>query len=375
VSGVLDGVRVVELDGIGPGPFGAMLLSDLGADVIRVDRPPSVDGGSPHSTVLGRGRRSIVLDLKDEGSIEALLALIDRADVLIDPFRPGVAERLGIGPTVCLARNPRLVYARMTGWGQEGPLAPRAGHDINYVALSGALAMMGEPGQPPHPPLNLVGDFGGGGMLLALGVVAALLERERSGEGQVVDVAMLDGVLLLLASIFQLSSDGLWHRERGQNFLDGGAPWYRAYRTADDRYVTVGSLEPQFYRLLFEKLDMDPDEYDQWDRARWPELSHALEQRFAEHPRSYWVDLLGDTDVCFAPVLELDELEHHPQHAARGTTADHHGVRQPVPGPRFSRTPARVQGPPASPGQHTAEILAELGLTPPATPARPAPAP
>ncbi|HTK61478.1 MAG TPA: CaiB/BaiF CoA-transferase family protein [Pseudonocardia sp.] len=359
-TGPLAGVRVIELAGLGPAGFGAMLLSDLGADIVRIDRPPAPRSLITMDGPMSRGRRSIALDLKDDEDREAAFALIDDADVLIDPFRPGVTERLGLGPDIALERNPRLVYARMTGWGQDGPLAQRAGHDLNYLALSGALAMMGTPGQPPPVPLNLIGDFGGGGMLLGFGIVSALYERDRSGVGQVLDVAMLDGVLLLSASLFQLRAEGLMHTERGQSFLDGGAPWYRAYRAQDGRYLTVGALEPQFYRLLLRSLDIDESEYPQWDRDRWPALTTLLERLFGGRPLRYWVELLGDTDVCFAPVLDIDDLESHPHHAARGTVSSAFGMRQPSPAPRFSRTPGRIQGPSVTPGEHTADILAEI---------------
>jgi alpha-methylacyl-CoA racemase len=356
----LAGVRVIELAGIGPGPFGATVLSDLGADVIRIDRPARPgEAVAAMAGPLSRGRRSIALDLKQPEGRQAALRLVDDADVLIDPFRPGVTRRLGLGSEICDSR-PQLIYAQMTGWGQDGPLAPRAGHDLNYLALSGTLAMMGAPGEPPPVPLNLVADFGGGGMLLVVGVVAALYERERSGRGQVLDVAMLDGVNLLAASLFQARRDGLISVERGQSFLDGGAPWYRAYRTADDRYVTVAALEPQFYCALLEALDIAVDDHPQWDRSAWPKLAALLEQRFASEALKHWDDLLGDLDVCYAPVLDLDDLESHPHHQTRNTVTTAFGIRQPAPAPRFSRTPARIQGPAVEPGQHTAEILAQL---------------
>ncbi len=359
-NGPLAGIRVIELAGLGPAPFGATLLSDLGADVIRIDRPDATSAGISMAGPLSRGRRSIVLDLKNPDDVALALELVDTADVLIDPFRPGVVHRLGLGPDVCVARNPRLVYAHMTGWGQDGPLAPRVGHDLNYLALSGVLGMMGPPDAPPPPPLNLVADFGGGGMLLGFGVVAALYERERSGRGQVLDVAMMDGVLMLAASLFQMRADGSWTPDRGQNALDGGAPWYRAYRSADGQYLTVAALEPQFYRRLLDTLGIDPDPHPQWDRVDWPDLSAQLERTFAAQPLQHWNELLGDIDVCYAPVLDLNELERHPHHAARGTVDTSFGARQPAPAPRFSRTPAAVRGPSVDPGRHTAEILDEL---------------
>jgi alpha-methylacyl-CoA racemase len=367
MTGTLDGIRVIELAGIGPGPFGGMLLADQGADVITIDRPGGGNALDTSSRVLARGRRSIVLDLKEPGDHAVALALIDSADVVIDPFRPGVAERLGVGPEVCRDRNPRLIYARMTGWGKDGPLAERAGHDINYLAISGVLGLMGDPGTPPPVPLNLVADFGGGGMLLGYGVLAALFERERSGLGQIVDAAMLDGVVQLAASLFQLHADGLWNAGRGTNFLQGGTPWYRTYRTSDGEYVSVGALEPQFYRVLLHGLGIDPDDHDQWDRDGWPALTRIIADLFAARPLAHWVELLADTDACFAPVLRFDQLADHPHHRARETIETHDGVTQPAPSPRFSRTPARYRPPPARPGEHTDEILAELGMTRSAT--------
>jgi alpha-methylacyl-CoA racemase len=314
--------------------------------------------------VLARGRRSIALDLKHDDDREVLLRLLDGADVLIDPYRPGVAERLGVGPEVVMARNPAILFARMTGWGQEGPLAHAAGHDINYIALAGALEAMGPADQPPPVPLNLVGDFGGGGMLLAFGIAAALVERSRSGRGQVIDVAMVDGVAALMTSVFQLEAMGLWHAGRYENWLQGAAPWYRPYATADGRHVTVGSLEPQFYRLLLERLGLDPVTWPQWDRGRWPELIVELEARFAAEPMAHWQRELEGTDVCFAPSLELGELSEHPHLRARSTYVVDDGVLQPAPTPRFDRTPGAIAGPPPWPGQHSAELRAELDLAP-----------
>jgi alpha-methylacyl-CoA racemase len=362
-QGPLAGVRVIELGGLGPGPFGAMLLADLGADVVRIDRAPSDGGapaGDPRGAVMERGKRSVALDLKDPGDLETARTLIDGADVLIDPYRPGVAERLGLAPDACLERNPRLIYVRMTGWGQDGPLARAAGHDLNYIALAGALHPMGEPGAPPPPPLNLVGDFGGGGMLLGFGVACALYERERSGLGQVVDVAMLDGVATLLASVCQLDAQGAWSRERGSNWLDGAAPWYRAYETADQRFITIGALEGKFYASVLERLALDADDWPQWDRSRWPALRARLDGIFAQRTLEEWRVELEGTDVCFAPVLRVDEAVHHPHVAARGTYVEHAGVLQPAPSPRFGRTPGAIQGTPPSPGQHTEDVLAEL---------------
>jgi alpha-methylacyl-CoA racemase len=369
-GGPLAGISVVELAGLGPGPFGAMLLADLGADVIRIDNPRDVPPelpAQPSTEVLARGRRSIALDLRDEADREVARALVDRADALIDPFRPGVAERLGLAPDECLARNPRLVFARMTGWGQDGPLALAAGHDLNYAALAGALAPMGREDEPPPVPLNLVADFGGGGMLLGFGIAAALYEREQSGIGQVIDVAMVDGVATLLASITQLMAGGEWSSERGANWLDGGAPWYRSYRTADDRYLTVGPLEGKFYVLLLERLGLDPAPWPQFDKARWPLLSAELEGIFAARSLADWRELLEGTDVCFAPVLAVDEAAVHPHIAARGSYVDYGGVLQPAPSPRFSRTPGALGAPPPWPGEHSAEIRAELAAAHSAT--------
>jgi alpha-methylacyl-CoA racemase len=362
-GGPLVGVRVVELGGLGPGPFGGMLLADLGADVVRIDRAPSEGGaptGDPRGAVTERGKRSVALDLKDPADLESARRLIDRADVLIDPYRPGVAERLGLGPDACLARNPRLIFARMTGWGQGGPLASASGHDLNYIALAGALHPMGDPAAPPRPPLNLIGDYGGGGMLLAFGVSAALYERERSGRGQVLDVAMVDGAATLMAALCQLDAQGAWSHERGGNWLDGSAPWYRAYRTADDRFLTVGALEAKFYSLLLQALALDEADWPQWDRERWPALNALLEERFAQRTLGQWRDALEGSDACFAPVLRFDEAGEHPHLAARGTYVRRDGVVQPAPVPRFGRTPGAIQGSPPRPGQHTGEVLAEL---------------
>jgi alpha-methylacyl-CoA racemase len=363
-QGPLLGVRVLELAGIGPAQLGGMLLADMGADVVRVDRPGDVPGDAAgrSTEILGRGRRSIALDLKGAEGAELALELLARSDVLIDPYRPGVTERLGLGPDVALDRNPRLIYARMTGWGQAGPLAGAAGHDINYIALAGALHAVGDAGAPPPPPLNLIGDFGGGGMLLAFAVAAALVERARSGRGQVIDVAMLDGVASLLTSIFQLDAMGQWDHERGTNWLQGAAPWYRAYETADGRYVTVGALEPQFYALLLGRLGLDPADWPQWDRERWPALTARLAELFASRSLATWTAELEGSDACFAPVLRLDEVASHPHVAARGTYVEHDGVTQPAPVPRFERTPGAIASSPPWAGEHTLEILAELGI-------------
>jgi len=349
-TGPLSGCRVVELGGIGPGPFAGMLLADLGAEVVRVDRPERADepdAGGP-GDVLNRGKRSVVLDLKHPAGPAALLQLAARADVLIEGFRPGVTERLGIGPHECLARNPRLVYGRMTGWGQTGPLAAAAGHDLTYIALTGALGAIGDTGGPPQIPLNLVGDFGGGGCYLVIGVLAALHAVGRTGAGQVVDAAIVDGTAHLLASTFGKLGRGVWTDERGINQLDGGWPFYAVYGTKDGRHVAVGALEAKFYRCLIEllKLDVDPDL--QHDRATWPELRRRLAERFAERTRDEWAALFEGTDACVAPVLGLTEAAAHPQLAARGSLFDRDGVVQPAAAPRFSVTPSSP-GPAAPP--------------------------
>lgn len=362
MTGPLSGLRVVELAGIGPAQYGCMLLADLGADVVRVDRPLPPGHEEPPSDVLSRGRRSIALDLKRPEDLVVGRALADRADVLVDPYRPGVADRLGVGAETLLRTNPGLVYAQMTGWGQSGPLAHAAGHDINYVALTGALWLMGDEDAPPPVPLNLVGDFGAGGMLLAFGIVAALLERERSGRGQVIDVAMVDGVVSMLSSVFALRAGGQWTEGRGRNWLQGAAPWYRPYRTADDRHVTVGPLEDRFYRQLLERLGLTADEFPQWDEATWPALAERLEACFATQPLDHWRTLLEGTDACFAPVLDLDEAAAHPQLAERAAFVRVDGQLQSGPVPRFSRTPGEVGGEAPRPGAHAAEILAELAL-------------
>jgi alpha-methylacyl-CoA racemase len=361
--GPLAGIRVVELAGIGPGPFAAMLLADLGAEVLRVDRPASSRPAWP--TVLARGRRSVVVDLKHPDGAGVVLDLVASAAALVEGFRPGVAERLGIGPDACLARNPRLVYGRVTGWGQEGPWRLAAGHDIDYVAVAGALHPIGQAGGPPVPPLNLVGDFGGGGMLLALGVVAALLEAGRSGRGQVVDAAMVDGAALLTAQFHELLAAGLWREERGANLLDGGAPFYGVYETADGRHLAVGALEPQFFAELLRRLGLDAGDLpDQLDRDGWPVLRERLAGLFRTRTRDQWCELLAGTDACVAPVLGLGEAPSHPHNRARGTFVEVGGVTQPAPAPRFSRTPPGPPSPPVPPGAHTDQALADWGVDP-----------
>ncbi|MBO4160310.1 CaiB/BaiF CoA transferase family protein [Micromonospora antibiotica] len=353
-TGPLAGVRVVELASLAPAPFGCMVLADLGADVVRVDRPGGPGPGrlaAPTTGPLQRGRRVTTLDLKTPAGVADLLRLVERADVLVEAYRPGVAERLGFGPRNCRDRNPRLVYARLTGWGQDGPLAARAGHDIDYIAVSGALEPLGRPGERPHAPLNLLGDFAGGGMLLATGVLAALLERERSGLGQVVDAAMVDGSALLTAFLHGMLGDGRWSAPRGANLLDGGAPFYDTYRTADDRFVAVGALEPAFYAALLTGLGLadDPTLPAQHDPDGWPELRRRFTARFAERTRDEWTAVFADLDACVAPVLAPTEAHRHPHNAARGTFVAVGGEVQPAPAPRFARTPAAAPRPAPDP--------------------------
>ena len=364
--GPLAGVRVVELAGIGPGPFCAMLLADMGADVVRVDRADRVGGGDPAvppADVMNRGRRSIGVDLKSPAGVEAVLRLVAGADALIEGFRPGVTERLGLGPDDCLAVNPALVYGRMTGWGQDGPYAPTAGHDINYIALSGTLDAIGRKDGAPVPPLNLVGDFGGGGMLLAYGIVCALLEARTSGAGQVVDAAMVDGSAVLATFIHGLRAMGVWSDERGTNMLDTGAHYYDVYETSDGKYVSIGSIEPQFYALLLEHLGVTEDELPQQDKARWPELKERVAAIIRTRTRAEWCDAMEGTDVCFAPVLSMAEAPDHPHNRHRGTFVEVAGVVQPAPAPRFSRTAAEIARPPAHAGQHTDEVLDDWGFS------------
>ncbi len=363
--GPLSGVKVIELAGIGPGPFTAMVLADMGADVIRIDRSVASLGGDPADPpkdILTRGRRSIGLDLKHPDGVETLLRLVEGADVLVEGFRPGVTERLGFGPDVCLARNPELIYGRMTGWGQDGPYAQAAGHDINYIALAGALHPIGRAGEAPIAPLNLVGDFGGGGMLLAFGIACALVEAKASGEGQVVDAAMVDGSALLMTFIHGLKAMGVWGGPRGTNLLDSGAPFYDVYECADGEYVALGSIEPQFYAELV-RLSGMAHEPHQMDRGAWPEMRDELTRVMKSKTRDEWCALMEASDVCFAPVLSMEEAPSHPHNVARDTFVDVAGVPQPNAAPRFSRTPGAIQGPPAHAGQHTDEILAEAGLS------------
>ena len=363
--GPLEGVKVIEIAGIGPGPFAAMLLADMGADVVRVDRTQGVVGdfSRPNKDVLNRGRRSVAIDLKHADGVETVLRMCEGADALIEGFRPGVAERLGIGPDACLARNPKLVYGRMTGWGQEGPYSQAAGHDINYIALAGALAHFGRADEKPTPPINIVGDFGGGGMFLAFGVVCGVLEATRSGQGQVVDAAMVDGSAVLMTMMWGLRALGVWDDERGVNALDTGAPYYDTYETADGKFVSIGALEPQFYAELIERLGLAGEDLpQQQDRAGWPVLRDRFTEVFKSKTRDEWCAVLEHSDACFAPVLTMAEAGDHPQLQARSTIVAPDGTPQPAPAPRFSRTPGSIRRPAAWPGQHTDETLADWGF-------------
>jgi alpha-methylacyl-CoA racemase len=366
--GPLHGIRVVEIGSIGPGPFCAMVLADLGADVLRVDRTSGgglVGPNSDHRTeLLNRGRRSIGVDLKHPDGPEVVLTLVEGADALVEGFRPGVTERLGIGPKECFARNPALVYGRMTGYGQDGPMAQAVGHDLNYIALSGALGMIGRRDQPPTPPLSLIGDFGGGGLMLALGVIAALLERASSGKGQVIDAAMTDGSALLMTAFYGYTQTGAWSPERGTNIVDSGAPFYDVYETADGRWLSVAAMEPHFYAALLEILGLaDQDLPPQHDKARWPEMKERFATVISSRTRDQWCAAAEGVEACMAPVLEFEELEHDPHLAARGTFVRHHGLLQPVPAPRFSRTPATLSHRPPMPGEHTSEALLDWGFS------------
>jgi alpha-methylacyl-CoA racemase len=365
--GPLAGVKVLEIAALGPAPFAAMMLSDMGAEVLRIDRTERVDG-SEHSApppldFLARGRRSVGLDLKSPEGIELLLKLVESADVILEGFRPGVMERLGAGPEACLARNPQVIFGRMTGWGQEGPLAQVAGHDINYIALAGALEPIGRRGEKPLPPLNLVGDFGGGGMLLAYGIACALIERARSGKGQVVDAAMVDGAATLMTFFHAAQQAGWWKPERGTNLLDGGAHFYDTYETSDGKYISIGALESKFYAELIEKLGLASEDLpDQMDRSRWEEQKERFGELIKTRTRDAWCEILEGTDACFAPVLSLDEASEHPHLRERGTFVEVAGALQPGPAPRFSRTPGQISGPPPHAGQHTDEALADWGI-------------
>lgn len=364
--GPLQGVKIVELAGIGPGPFAGMLLSDMGADIVRVDRAAQVNPGMfdrPNLEPLYRGRRSIGVDLKNPEGVEVVLRLVEQADALVEGYRPGVTERLGLGPDVCLARNPKLVYGRMTGWGQDGPMAQAAGHDINYIALAGALAHFGRAGGKPTPPINVVGDFGGGGMFLAFGVVCGILEAQRSGQGQVLDAAMVDGSAVLMTMMWGLKQIGFWDETMGANVLDTGAPFYDTYETADGKFVSLGSLEPQFYAELIERLGLAGEELPaQMDRSGWDALRDRFTALFKTKTRDEWDTVLAGSDACYAPVLTMSEATHNEHIVARNTIIERDGVPQPAPAPRFSRSVPQVQRSAPWPGQHTDEVLAAWGV-------------
>ncbi|MGQ9858460.1 MAG: CaiB/BaiF CoA transferase family protein [Thermodesulfobacteriota bacterium] len=365
--GPLEGIRVVELAGIGPGPMCAMLLSDMGADVIRITRLSQSGLGipmPPHFDLLSRGRISVPVDLSHPKGVQLVLNLVDKAHALIEGYRPGVTERLGLGPQTCLERNPRLVYGRMTGWGQDGPLSHAAGHDINYIALTGALHCFGRKGDAPVPPLNLVGDFGGGALYLAFGIVCGILEASRSGKGQVVDAAMVDGASSLMTMFYGLKAMGVWSQERGENILDTGAPFYEVYETADHKYVAIGALEPKFYGELLQRLGLDQDRLPgQLEREHWPELKERLKELFKTKTREQWCQLLEGTDCCFAPVLSMDEAPNHPHNVARGTFVEIDGIVQPAPAPRFSRTKPQIRRPPGPPDRElTLKTLIAWGV-------------
>lgn len=365
--GPLAGTTIIEIAGIGPGPFAAMLLADMGADVIRVERP----GGTMFSAsqnvkldFLNRNKRCISINLKNPDGVATVLALLEKADALLEGNRPGVMERLGLGPDECLAANPALVYGRMTGWGQEGPMAQEAGHDLNYIALSGALHGIGRRGEKPVIPLNLVGDFGGGGLYLAFGMVCALLEAKHSGKGQVVDAAMIDGSAILMASTFAAQQAGFWSEERGTNLLDSGSHFYEVYETRDGKYISLGSIEPQFYAALLDKLGDDAKHFEnQFDMENWPAMKGRMADIIKSKTRDEWDEIMAGADVCYAPVLAMSEARHHPHHQARGSFLDDGEVWQPAPGPRFSRTPGEVRCHAAQIGEHSEDILRQFGFS------------
>ena len=362
--GPLNGVKIIEVGGIGPGPFCGMMLSDMGADIIRVERKGGLSLSESKYDLLTRNRKSISINLRKPEGVHTLLKMLEQVDALQEGFRPGVMEKLGIGPDVCLERNPRLVYGRMTGWGQEGPLARAAGHDINYIALSGALHTIGRKGQKPVPPLNLVGDFGGGGMLLAFGMVCALYEARKSGLGQVVDAAMTDGSATLMAMIYGLKAAGLWMDKQGTNLLDTGEHFYDTYETADNKFVAIGAIEPQFYERLLKLAEIDdPDFQNQLDFSQWPQLKDKLSIVFKTKTREAWCVIMEGSDVCFAPVLSMSEAPEHPHNKQRKTFIENDGVLQPAPAPRFSRTEPEIKSPPPTPGQNTESVLADFGFS------------
>ena len=359
--GPLQGIKIIEMAGIGPGPFCGMVLADLGAEIIRVDRASAAGTGSRQDPA-NRGKKSIAVDLKSAEGVEVVLKLVETADAIFEGFRPGVMERLGLGPDICAARNKKIVFGRMTGWGQYGPLSQAAGHDINYISITGALEAIGRPDSPPVPPLNLVGDFGGGGMLLALGLVSALLESKSSGKGQVIDAAMTDGSALLMSMFYSMKASGAWNEEVGTNILDGGAHFYDSYECKDGKYISIGSIEPQFYAMLREVAELkDPIFDNQMSRKEWPEKKEAITKIFLAKTRDEWCDLMEGTDICFAPVLSMWEAPNHPHNVARKTFIELEGLSQPAPAPRFSRTEVEVSSPPSIAGEHTDSILKDLG--------------
>jgi len=365
--GPLAGLKIVEFAGLGPGPFAAMMMADMGADVLRIDKMNSkgvLAPDDPSTNLLARGRRSVGLDLKNPQGLETALKLVDQADALIEGYRPGVMERIGVGPDVCMARNPKLVYGRMTGWGQDGPMANAAGHDINYISLTGALAAIGRADTGPVPPLNLIGDFGGGGMLLSFGLVCALLEARQSGKGQIVDAAMTDGSALLMTGIFGFFEGGKWSAKREDNILDGAAPFYGTYECSDGEWLSVGSIEPQFYDILLDKLGMTDEQLgDRWDQSLWPQQRQTFADAFRQKTLKEWCDLMEGSDICFAPILSMGEAVNHPHNVARKTFVTNDGVRQPAPAPRFSRTPPELGMNAQAPGSNTREALGDWGLS------------
>lgn len=365
--GPLEGIKLIEFAGIGPAPFCSMLFSDMGAEVLRIDRPGPSEIGirtEPKFSLLTRGRPSVAVDLKKPSGVDLALRLLERADALIEGFRPGVMERLGLGPDICLDRNEKLIYGRVTGWGQDGPLAKDAGHDLNYISLSGALHCIGPGGGKPVPPLNLLGDYGGGAMFLAFGIVSALLEVARSGRGQVVDVSMMESAAYLMTSIFGLYAAGMWSHKRGKNILDGGAPYYDVYETADGKYVCVAAIEFKFYADLLEAVGLDPQNFgDQNDPSAWDEIRNELAAAFRKYTRDEWCDRLRGRDVCFSPVLSLAEVQAHPHSRARGSFVEVEGIVQPTPSPRFSRSQPAMQSPPPESGKNTREGLSAWGIT------------
>ena len=367
MAGPLEGIKVIEMAGIGPGPMCAMLLADLGAEVVRIDRVQSAGLGlprDPRGDLLNRGRRSVAVDLKATTGVDVVLRMVERADALIEGFRPGVMERLGVGPAPCFERNPKLVYGRMTGWGQHGPLAHAAGHDINYIALTGALNAIGREGEPPLHPLNLVGDFGGGALYLAMGVLAGVIEAQRSGQGQVIDCAMIDGAASLMTLFYGMKHMNRWNDQRGTNAIDGGSHFYNVYETLDGKFVAIGSIEPKFYAELLEKIGLDAAALPaQQDPTSWRAMTQRFTEIFRSKTRDEWCRIMEGSDVCFAPVLDLDESLRHPHNQARGTFVSVNGVAQPGPAPRFSRTPCAIGKPPSVPGEDSLSVLSDWGFS------------